>query len=137
MTRENIVKQPSGRVQRTRVGARNRLAVDGKEAGYVYRFVNDTEDRVAMFKQAGYEIVPAGNVSIGNQRVDAASSDGSNAHVSVGGGTKAFLMRQREDWYKEDQADKQKQVSETESATIRDAKNGPGRYGSIEISRIP
>ena len=46
------------RPRRTSInGVRNVLSVTGTEPGFVYRFVNDTGDRVAQFQEAGYEIV--------------------------------------------------------------------------------
>lgn len=135
MTKEAIVKEPSGRVRRTQMGGkRNVLTVEGKESGYHYRIVNDTEDRVSTFKEAGYEVVAAKNVKIGEKRVEQTSEEGSIAQFSVGGGVKGVLMRQRDDWYKEDQLGKQAYIDETERATLEDARKAPGRYGKIEVS---
>lgn len=135
MTRENIVKAPSGRVRRTQLGGRrNILTVEGKESGYHYRIVNDTEDRVEEFKSAGYELVPAKDVKIGEKRVEQTSAEGSFAKFSVGGGVKGVLMRQRDDWYQEDQAGKQAYIDETERATLEDARKSPGRYGKVEVT---
>src|SRR5438067_8290385 len=106
MTKEAIAKSPSGRVRRTPVGVRNVLTVAGKEAGYEYRIVNDTGDRVEQFKAAGYEVVSAKDVTIGDRRVSAASAEGTAATVSVGGGTKAVVMRIKSEWYEEDQCRK-------------------------------
>lgn len=135
MTKEAIVKQPSGRVRRTNLGGkRNVLTVEGKESGYHYRIVNDTEDRVHQFKEAGYEVVGSKDVKIGEKRVEQTSEEGSVARFSVGGGVKGVLMRQREDWYKEDQLAKQAYIDETERATLEDARKSPGRYGKIEVT---
>lgn len=133
MTKEAIAKSPSGRVRRTPVGVRNVLTVAGKEAGYEYRIVNDTGDRVEQFKAAGYEVVSAKDVTVGDRRVNAASAEGSAASVSVGGGNKAIVMRIKSEWYEEDQARKQDQVDQTEAATKADALKGT--YGKFDISR--
>lgn len=131
--KEAIAKAPERRVRRTPLGRRNVLTAAGKEPGYEYRFVNDSGDRVALFQEAGWEIVPAKNVRIGDKRVGAPTADGSAATASVGGGTKAYLMRQREDWYAEDQAAKQAYVNATEEATKEKALDG--NYGDLKITR--
>lgn len=131
---EPIAKAPEGRVRRTPVGRRNVLTVSGKEAGFTYRFVNDAGDNVQRFLNAGYEFVEARDVVIGDTRIGAPSATGSNAEASVGGGTKAFLMRQRDDFYKEDQTSKQAHLDAIEAATKPEV-DGNSFYGKIEIKR--
>src|ERR1700752_1670997 len=97
--KEAISKSPSGRVRRTPVGLRNRLSVLGKDANFEYRIVNDTNDRIGQFLDAGWELVDASAVRVGDRRVDTASSEGSKAQVSVGNDTKAFVMRIKKEWY--------------------------------------
>ena len=132
MTRANaIVKEPSGRPTRTPVGRRNILSVKGKEAGYEYRIVNDEYDRIDAFKEAGWEVVSNSDVSVGDKRVGASNTPGTAAHVNVGAGSKAVVMRIKQDWYDEDQKAKQAQARELESATRQDARNGAD-YGDIK-----
>lgn len=133
VNKESIAKSPSGRVRRTPVGVRNVLTVGGKDPGYEYRIVNDTGDRVEQFKSAGYEVVSAKEVTVGDRRVNAASAEGSFAQVSVGSGTKAVVMRIKKEWYEEDQTRKQDDVDRTEASTKADALKGT--YGKLEISR--
>ena len=133
MTKEAIAKAPAGRVRRTPVGRRNVLTVSGKEPGYVYRVVNDMGDNVQRFLNAGYEFVDAKDVTIGDTRIGAPTATGSNAEAHVGGGTKAFVMRQREDFYLEDQAAKQTHVDAIEASTKQEALNG--NYGKLDITR--
>lgn len=132
--KEAIAKAPAGRVRRTGLGKRNILTVVGKEPGYVYRFFNDTGDRVALMEEQGYEIVQSKGITVGDSRVSAPSNQGSAVMASVGQGQKAVLMRIREDWYNEDQAAKQEYVQQTEAATKQTALNGSD-YGEIKISR--
>ena len=107
--------EASARPTRTPLGQRNRLAIKNKEPGYVYRIVNDDDDRVEQLMEQGYEIAPKERVgAVGDRRVDDPSSLGTSKHFSVGRGTKAVVMRQREEWYKQDQAAKQAYVDETE-----------------------
>jgi hypothetical protein len=131
--KEAIAKAPRGRTRRTPIGTRNVLTVAGKDPNYVYRIVNDSGDRINEFLEAGYELVPEDSVKVGDKRVNKASSEGSNAQISVGQGQKAFVMRIRKEWYQEDQAAKQQRVDQLE-ATIKD-KALDGTYGKLEISR--
>jgi hypothetical protein len=131
--KEAIAKAPAGRVRRTPVGRRNVLTVSGKEPGYVYRVVNDVGDNVQRYINAGYEFVEAKDVTIGDTRIGAPAATGSKAEAHVGGGTKAFVMRQKQEWYDEDQAAKQDHVNATEAATREKALDG--NYGKLEITR--
>jgi hypothetical protein len=131
--KEAIAKAPAGRVRRTPVGRRNVLTVSGKDPDYVYRFVNDTGDNVHRFLQAGYEFVDSDGVTIGDTRIGAPSATGSNAEAHVGGGTKAFLMRQKQEYYEEDQAAKAAHNDAIEAATKEKALDG--NYGKIDITR--
>jgi hypothetical protein len=131
--KEAISKTPERRVRRTPIGNRNVLSVVGKEPGFEYRFVNDSGDRVELFKENGWEPVPNKSVRIGDKRVEATKADGSIAQASVGGGMKAVLMRIPSEWYAEDQAAKQALVNATEEATRQKALDGT--YGKLEITR--
>lgn len=131
--KEAIAKAPRGRTQRVPVGTRKVLTVTGKEAGYNYRVINDSGDRVQEFLDAGYELVNADSVRVGDKRVNSGAAEGSKAQLSVGQGQKAFVVRIRQEWYDEDQARKQAHVNELESATK--AKALDGTYGKLEISR--
>lgn len=118
---------------RTPLASRNILKVKGKEPGYEYRVVNDVGDRIQMFKDMGYEIVSDDSVQVGDRRVANPTKEGTPVQVSVGGGTKAYVMRQREDWFKEDQATKEARLREQEQAMKADASQG--MYGSLKISK--
>jgi hypothetical protein len=128
-----VSKAPSGRVTRTPVGKRNLLTVGGKDPNYVYRIVNDREDRISQFLEAGYELVPADDVTVGDKRVNNPSALGSAKQISVGGGQKAFVMRIKREWYEEDQIQKQAHVNELERATKEKALSGT--YGELRIER--
>lgn len=123
---------PSGQ-KRTPINGRNVLTVTGKEPGYTYRVVNDTGDRIQQFLDAGYELVGAKDVKVGDRRIDNSSAEGSKAQVSVGRtGEKAFVMRIRDEWYAEDQALKAAAVSELEASIKHEA--GKADYGSLYIN---
>ena len=131
--KEAIAKAPRGRTQRVPVGTRNILTVARKDPNYVYRIINDSGDRVQEFLDAGYELVESDSVRVGDKRVNSATSEGSKAHLSVGQGQKAFVVRIKKEWYEEDQARKQEHVNQLEQATK--AKALDGTYGKLEISR--
>jgi hypothetical protein len=131
--KEAIAKAPSGRPQRVPVGTRNVLTVAGKDANYAYRIINDSGDRVQEFMDAGYELVEASSVRVGDKRVNSGSSEGSKAQLSVGQGQKAFVVRIKKEWYEEDQQVKQRRVDDLEAATK--AKALDGTYGKLEITR--
>jgi hypothetical protein len=129
-----VAKSPSGRVRRTPVGVRNVLTVGGKDPNYEYRIVNDEGDRVEQFKAAGYDIVSASDVTVGDRRINKASAEGTLAQVSVGGGMKAVVMRIKKEWYAEDQHAKMEQVAQTEAATKIEALKGSD-YGKFTVDR--
>ena len=121
----------AARITRVPVTERNVLSVKGKEPGFHYRIVNDTGDRVQQLIDAGYEIVEASSVQIGDKRISSVAPEGSKAQVSVGGGVKGFVMRQKQEWYDEDQAAKQARVDQQEESI----KQIPGFTGSVRVSR--
>lgn len=123
-----IAKAPRGRVKRTPVGIRSRLNVRNKDPEFEYRIVNDIDDRVNQFLEAGYEVCK-GDEKIGDSRVNLPKQDGSLVSTSVGGGVKGVLMKIRKDWYQEDQKAKQEFINEKESV-ITDAISD-GKYGKI------
>lgn len=120
------------RPKRTSINQRNVLTVAGKEPDYEYRIVNDQGDRIQQFIDAGYELVDANSVRVGDKRVDKAAAEGTKAQVSVGKGEKAFVMRIRKEWYDEDQAAKQARVNELERS-IKQTASGSADYGSVTI----
>ncbi len=120
------------RTTRTPLGQRSILGVKGKEPGFNYRIVNDIGDRVDMMKERGYEVVTDDSVKIGDRRIATPTKEGSPVQVSVGGGTKAYLMRIKDEWYKEDQAYKEQQLKEQEQAMKA---NSSQDYGSLKITK--
>lgn len=135
MARESVTRPE--RPKRTPINGRNILSVTGKEPGYVYRIVNNVGDRVEMFKNAGYELVKATDVAVGDRRVDSASAEGSIATVSVDAtGTKAYVMRIPQEWYEDDQRAKQAQVDELEQSMRNEAlSKNELKSGKLEITR--
>lgn len=122
----------SARPKRTPIGSRNILTVTGKEPGYSYRIVNDTGDRIQQFLDAGYELVSADDVKIGDKRVNAATPEGSKAQVSVGKGDKAFVMRIKQEWFDEDQRAKHAKIKQLEE-TMKQTASQNADYGKLTI----
>lgn len=129
-----ITRKQSQRPTRTPInGTRNVLKIKGQEAGYMYRVVNDEGDRIAELEAAGYELVKDKSIQVGDRRVANPTQEGSPVKVSVGKGVQGYVMRIREDWYKEDQAKKLAPVNELEAQMKRDAK-AAADYGDVKIS---
>jgi hypothetical protein len=125
----------TNRVRRSAInGTRNRLNIRGKEDGYVYRIVNDVDDRIQTFLEMGYELVTDPNVTVGDKRVALATKEGSPQKVSVGQGIQGYVMRQKQEYFDEDQKAKQEKVNELETSIKRDAET-LGLKGSIKLSR--
>lgn len=133
MQTKEASKAPSGRTRRKPLSGKQPLAVRGKEPGFQYRVVNDIDDRVLSFEEAGYEVVTDKDVSVGDKRVDKSSELGSVKEFSVGGGQRAVLMRIPDEWYQEDQAAKQQHVKALEDSTRKDALSG--HYGKLDLTR--
>lgn len=110
------------RPRRTPIGRRNRLSVENKDPNYVYRIVNDIDGRVQDMIDRDYEVVL--DATVGDKRVDTASSLGSAKQISVGKGIQAIVMRKRRDWHDEDQALKQKEIDDLEASMTEAAKKG-------------
>lgn len=127
-----IVKSPRGRTKRISQIQRGPLSVRGKESGYQYRIVNDIEGRVEQLQEVGYELVADKDVSIGDKRVDKASTVGSVKSFHVGGGVKGVLMRQTNANYEEDQSAKESMIATQENAYKKTALSD---YGSVKLSR--
>lgn len=128
-----LTKETNTRTRRTPInGTRNRLTVRGQEEGFVYRIVNDVDDRVQQLQDAGYEIVTDNKVTVGDKRISNPTQEGSPVKVSVGRGVQAFVMRQKKEWYDEDRAAKDAKITELESSMKRDAKDA-GFYGKMDF----
>ncbi len=133
-------KSPGKDKKRPRVplGTRNVLTFS-KRPGYVRRIVNDVDDRIQRFNDAGYEIVH-GEETGGDPLAGAASKIGSAVSKPVGGGTMGVLMEIPEEYYNEDQAAKHAEIDKVEASMKRKSRpdqaadNQLGQYGDISIS---
>lgn len=125
--------EASARPRRSALSHRNRLAVRNKEPGYVYRIVNDDDDKINNLIERGYELCSKESVgAVGDKRVDNTSSMGSATYFSVGQGTKATVMRIRNEWYEEDKKMKEQAADDLEQ-TMKDGARNASNYGSLKI----
>jgi len=128
-----MAKPETTRTRRSPInGTRNRLNVRGQEPGYVYRIVNDVDDRIQSLQEMGYEIVTDSNVTVGDKRIANPTQEGSPVKVSVGQGVQAYVMRQKQEWFDEDQKAKAARTDELEAQMKREAKDS-GFYGKLKI----
>jgi hypothetical protein len=127
---KTLVERP----KRAPVVGRSRLAIRQRDPNYHYRIVNanleSDPDRVTNLEEIGYEVVPRGLVGdTGDKRVDNPSALGSAGQISVGQGTKAVVMRIPKEYYEQDQAAKQAEITAVEQSAAKSAD-----YGKIEIT---
>ena len=138
MKKLNAAKKSADAKERIRVpieSKRDVLSVQNTPPGYVDRIVNDVPGRIDKFKAAGYEVVE--DAQLGTSHVDGNQSSQGVVTKDVGKGVTAVVMRQREDFYKEDQKAKQDRIDEAENA-MRKKKVNPnestdGTYGEVKI----
>lgn len=129
-----MATKDTNRTRRTPInGTRNRLNVRGQEPGYVYRVVNDIDDRIQTLQEIGYELVTDKGVTVGDKRIANPTQEGSPVKISVGQGIQAYVMRQKKEWFDEDQTSKQVKNNELEATMKREASDA-GFYGKLKIS---
>jgi hypothetical protein len=130
MAQERVRNRP----ERIPVHERSVISFKGKDNGYEYRLVNDKEDRVSIFKDAGYEVVRS-DLGIGDDKAGEGTSLGSIVTKSVGRGIKGVLLRIPKDLYEEDQRKKLEKLKATDAALKNKTSNaGEGFYGGkLEI----
>lgn len=135
MANRRKAAQAEQKPNRIPVGRRNVLKVHGLQDDdeFHYRFVNDTDDRLQQFLEAGYEFVPKGGLQVGDNTVDSARGTESIVKKGVGFGTTAYLMRIPMEFFLEDQAAKQRLVDESEEG-VRKPKV-EGAYGKVEVGQ--
>ena len=121
MSNSDKPSRAQGRPKRIPIGTRNVLTYP-PIPGYVTRVVNDVEDRIARFKEAGYEVVTREEIGLGDPACGVSGSVGSEVSKPVGAGRRGVLMKIKEEFYKEDQAAKQTHVDAGEDGLWRQAR---------------
>ena len=122
MKEEALKNERPDRSEKKRVPLSQRNLISfNKEDGYQYRLVNDKDGRLTKAQEGGYEFVES-DKNLGDSIVSKAKKIGKRVSMPVGGGTTAFLMRIRKDWYDDDQKEKMKIVDSTEQGMRRTKK---------------
>lgn len=129
------IREAEGRSKRVPLGvARSKLSVSSRP-GFVRRWVNDTEGRLQMAQDGGYQFVENDSVKqIGDADVDNVNRDlGARVSrvVDKTTGQRAYLMEIEEEFYKEDQRAKSAKVEET------DRRIKKGKLEEIEDGYVP
>lgn len=121
----------SGRPQRVPLQARDILTVRGIPEHLHACWVNDTDNNLERYLDAGYAFFEGPTV-VGDRKVDSNSQMGRRVSKNVGNGVTAFLMVIPKEIFEEDYKAEQRRVAESESALFRSIEKGEGRYGSIK-----
>lgn len=109
-----------------------RLNVKNMNPNYHYFVENDDAGMIEYRKNLGCEVVEYG---MGETMGDANEKEVGTAITTTADrktGKKAILMRQPKEFYEEDVAFQQRQITESEKAMYRQAENEKGRYGGFE-----
>ncbi len=117
----------ASRPKRTPLGARNRLTFGAQDPNFVYRVINDQDDRLKRAQEAGYEFVVS-DEQLGDKRVAEGGKVDSRVSKPVGNGVRGFLMRIPREYYDEDQQAKAQRIDDVEAAMKPNTSKG--EYGS-------
>jgi hypothetical protein len=115
-----------------------KLGVVNPEPGYKYYVENDDGDKIAKRQSLGWEVVESGNEAGTYMGAINPKEVGTAVQTTVNPwGTKGVLMKQREEWWQEDQDFKAKQIDKSEEALFRKLKEEEGRTGDIKKDEKP
>jgi len=104
-------------------GKQSKLGVESLDPNYKYRFVQDDKrGRVKDFERAGYELVKKKDGTY-DSRVTGTHKDGTPRHD--------FLMRQKKEYYEEDQRAKEAAIKEKEKAAV--VTPGDGNFRDVNL----
>lgn len=113
---------------------RDKLTVAGLDhENFVYRWVNDSEGRLATFLAGYWEFVDQNGQPIGDGGIENTAGVSSKFSKGVGRGVTAYLMRIPREFWLEDQQAKENRVKEVEAEMRRSAKQA-GDYGKVEVT---
>jgi len=131
MQKRNELADRSGRPQRVPLQARDILTVKGIPNELHACWVNDTENNLERYLDAGYAFWER-PVNVGDKKVDSNSSMGHRISKNVGNGVTAWLMVIPKEIWEQDFVSEQRKVAEGEAALFRAMEKGEGRYGSVK-----
>jgi hypothetical protein len=116
----------ANRPKRVPLGQRNRLSFGAQDPNYVYRVINDQDERLMQAQEAGYEFV-TGDQPLGDKRAAEGGKIDSRVSKPVGNGVRGFLMRIPKEYYEEDQNAKIGKIEDLEKALKPNT--AKGEYG--------
>ena len=110
---------------------RDKLSIAGQDPSRHYHWINDKDggQRIAKLELAGYRIETDQSIVIGTPKMSDSSGLG-NPHRQFAGMTKdnktmyAYLMSQKMDWWKIDQAEKHNEITMNETAQHAEVEEG-------------
>lgn len=113
---------------------RNKINVAGlDQKNFMYRWVNDVEDRLVTFVEGGWEFVDKKGLKVGDGDVEATKGTGSALHRNMGRGVTAYLMRiPYEIWLADQKKKSEDQITFSKKA-INDAAKQNADYGKITV----
>lgn len=114
---------------------RNKITVANLDhKNFMYRWVNDTENRLDMFLQAQWDFVPKQGLTVGDGGIDMSSRTTSAMSKGMGGGVIAYLMRIPMELWLADQDRKEKEEIAALEADMRRTASQNSDYGRVEIN---
>jgi hypothetical protein len=135
MSREKLPENEKGARDRVPFGGpRRRLSVPVRDDGFVYHWFNDVQDRIERAKEAGYEHVTnkmlksktTGDTDVNNQNNNLNSAVSKRVNETL----TTYLMRIKEEYWKEDFALKQEAADAVDEAIFGGGSSGvPNSYG--------
>jgi hypothetical protein len=127
-------------------GMRDIMTVHGKDSGFKYRWVTDTDERgsrIWKFKRGGWEFATLDGhdeeIQVGQEAVYKSADEGNLVRLHTGEGRFSYLMRIPKEYYDEDQIAKEERIQEQEDGIMGtqtsqgDANNG--QYGSVKFEK--
>lgn len=134
-TREQIIAKARPKRVSVYEANRDKLTVQGLDhENFQYRWVNDTENRIQMFLEGGWEFVGANGKKVGDGGVDSTEVRNSALSKGMGSGVVGYLMCIPKELWLEDQARKEKEQNAALEADIRRNADKAADYGRLNIN---
>jgi len=115
-----------------------KLGVVNPEPGYHYYVENDEGNNIASRESLGWEVVETGNEAGTHMGSINPKEVGTVVQTTVNPwGTKGVLMKQRDEFWEEDQKFKADQIDRSEKALYRQLESDDGRYGQVKQKSKP
>ena len=133
-TREDMVAQSRPKRVPVFEANRNKISIAGlDQKNFMYRWVNDVEDRLVMFIEGGWVFVDKKGLEVGDGDVEATKGLGTAVCRNMGRGITAFLMRIPMDLWLADQKRKAADQIEFGKKALTDTAKNIADYGSVKI----